>query len=488
MRRAAPMAPARALLALFAVGLAGCSVGPDYARPPVSEPAAYKGDAGWKAAEPADHRLGGEWWRMYRDPLLDDLMTELSYANQDLAIAEAQWRQARALVASTRAAWFPQVAVGVSASRSLQSGNLFGNLGGSGDLVSDYAMPLTIAWELDVWGRIRRGVEGATASAQASAADLAAARLSLQAELATNYFLLRSLDAQRALFDETLAAYERSLALTRNRWAGGVASRADVVQAEAQLERTRAEAVDLGVQRAQVENAIAVLIGAPAPDLALAPAALPHIPPAVPTGVPSTLLERRPDIAAAERLAAAANAQIGVAAAAYYPTVTLSAAGGFASSDFSEWFTWPSRFWSVGPAVSQTLFDGGLRAAASEEARAAFDAGVASYRQTVLNAFREVENALATLQRLALVAEAQARAVQAAEASVRLTTNQYKEGIVSYLNVVTVQALALSDRRAAIDIRSRRLAASAQLVAALGGGWDARQLPPPADFATWPRP
>jgi NodT family efflux transporter outer membrane factor (OMF) lipoprotein len=478
----------RLVAALVLAALAGCSVGPDYQRPTVVEPLEYKEIGDWKPAAPADHLVGGDWWRMYDDPILADLLEQVALANQDLVAIEANYRQARALVASTRANWFPQAAIGVGASRAKQSGNLFGNLGGSGDTVNDFAMPISIAWELDVFGRIRRGVEGATANAQSAAANLAAARLLLQTELAVDYFQLRSLDAQQALFEATLGAYARSLELTRNRYAGGIASRADVVQAEAQLERTRTDAIDLRVQRAQLEHAIAVLIGAAASDFSLAAAPMPAAPPVIPVGIPSQLLERRPDVAAAERLAAAANAQIGVATAAYYPTVTLSASAGLESSDFSEWFTWPSRFWSVGPAVSQTIFDGGLRAAATDEARAGFDAGVANYRQTVLVAFQEVEDNLAALRLLAAAADAQEKAVVAAQDSVTLTTNQYKEGVVSYLNVVTVQALALNDQRTAIDLLARRLAASAQLVTALGGGWDATDLPPPSEFATWPRP
>lgn len=478
----------RGVAAVLLATLTACSVGPDYQRPSVVEPAEYKEIGDWKPAEPADHLIGGAWWQMYDDPILADLLEQVALANQDLVAIEANYRQARTLVASTRASWFPQVAIGVGGSRAKQSGNLFGNLGGSGDTVNDFAMPISIAWELDVFGRIRRGVEGATANAQSAAADLAAARLLLQTELAVNYFQLRSLDAQQQLFAQTLDAYERSLELTRNRYAGGIASRADVVQAEAQLERTRTEAIDLRVQRAQLEHAIAVLVGAAASDFSLAPASMPAAPPPIPVGIPSQLLERRPDVAAAERAAAAANAQIGVATAAYYPTVTLSASAGLESSDFSEWFTWPSRFWSVGPAVSQTIFDGGLRAAATDEARAGFDAGVANYRQTVLVAFREVEDNLAALRLLAQAAGAQRKAVQAAQDSVTLTTNQYKEGVVSYIDVVTVQALALNDQRTAIDLLARRLAASAQLVTALGGGWDAADLPPASDFATWPRP
>lgn len=459
--------------------LAGCAVGPDYQRPEAPAAPAFKELEGWKPAAPADATSRGSWWARYGDPQLNELEARVDVSNQNLLAAEAQFQQARALVGSAKAAWYPTAAIGASLSRTHQSGNLFGNLGGSGSNVSDYAMPLSIAWEIDLWGRIRRNVEASEATAQALAADVESARLSLQAELAADYFQLRTLDAERAIFDASIAAFERSLQLTENRYAGGIAARGDVAQARTQLESTRAQAIDLGVQRAALEHAIAVLVGEPPASFWLPPQPLDGEPPAVPVGVPSALLERRPDVAAAERQVASANAAIGVAVAAYYPTLTLSASGGFESSHIADWFTWPSRFWSVGPAISETVFDGGLRAAQTAAARAQYDATVAAYRQSVLTAFLQVEDSLAALRILADEARVAAAAVAAARESVALATNRYKEGAASYLDVVVTQAAALNNERAAVDVQGRRMAASVQLIAALGGGWDASTLPTP---------
>jgi NodT family efflux transporter outer membrane factor (OMF) lipoprotein len=328
------------------------------------------------------------------------------------------------------------------------------------------------SWEADVWGRIRRSVEGAEATAQASAADLDAARLSAQSALAQNYFQLRALDSQQQLLDETVAAYAKSLQLTRNRYAMGVAARVDVVQAEAQLKSTQAQAIDIGVQRARIEHAMAVLLGKPAAAFSLQRAPLNAVPPDVPVGVPSRLLERRPDVAAAERRVAAANAGIGVAEAAFFPDFTLSASGGFASSSLAQWLTLPNRLWSVGPLVAATLFDGGRRRALSDQAVAAYEGEVATYRQTVLGAFAEVEDNLAALRILEQEAQIQQEALEAARQSLALTLNQYKAGTVSYLDVVTVQAAALNSERAAVDILVRQMDASVLLIKALGGGWD----------------
>jgi NodT family efflux transporter outer membrane factor (OMF) lipoprotein len=338
-------------------------------------------------------------------------------------------------------------------------------------------MPIEASWELDLWGRIRRNVESNEASAQASAADLESTRLSIQAALAVDYFQLRALDAERKLLDETVDAFARSLDLTRKRKDQGVASQADVAQAETQLESTRAQAIDVGVQRAQLEHAIAVLIGQPASDFSLAAAPLRATPPAIPIGIPSELLERRPDVAFAERNAAAANAQIGVATAAYYPTVSLGASGGFEATNASDWFTWPSRIWSLGPSVTETVFDGGKRGALTAQARAQYDERVANYRQTVLAAFQNVEDEIAALRLLEQEMDRQDLAVAAARDSVRITTTQYKAGIVSYLNVVITQAAALSNERTAVDLLGRRMVASVLLVQALGGGWNMDELP-----------
>ena len=490
------MTRARALVGwALAAGLAaltgGCVVGPDYARPPVVTPEAYKENAGWKVAEPRDDVLRGTWWQLFGDPTLDALEEQVSRGNQDLQVAEATYRQARALVRQARAAYFPTVTAGVGYARSRQSdtlgspsGSSSSSTGGRGKTISNqpvstFQLPIEVAWTPDFWGRVRRAVESGRASAQASAGDLETARLSFQAELAQDYFQLRMLDAQKRLLDDTVAAFTTALQLTQNRRASGVASRVDVVQAETQLKTTQALAIDVGVARAQTEHAIALLLGQPASTFSLPVAPLATTPPPIPVGVPSALLERRPDIAAAERRMAAANAQIGIAVAAYYPTVTLSFSGGLESSSVSQWFTWPSRFFSVGPSITETVYDGGLRRAQTLEARAAYDASVAAYRQTVLTAFQGVEDNLAALRILEEEARVQDEAVQAAQESVTLTTNQYKAGVVSYLNVITVQTIALNDEITAVQLHGRRMAAAVLLIQALGGGWTADELPSP---------
>jgi NodT family efflux transporter outer membrane factor (OMF) lipoprotein len=495
-RLGGPLALAAALLVLGSA----CTVGPDYVRPSMWSPDAYKEIDGWKIAHPRDELARGPWWEIFADAQLNALEARVSISNQNLAVSEAQYREARALVREARAAYFPTVTLGLGYTRSRQSTTfVFGSTGGSssgtsassststgtsgssGGAQSDFQLGLDFSWELDVWGRIRRGVESNRAAAQASAGDLEAARLSFQAELAQDYFQLRTLDAQKQLLDETVSAFERFLRLTQDRFGSGVASQADVVQAETQLKTTQAQAIDVGVQRAQLEHAIAILIGQAPSTFTLPAAPLAATPPAIPVGVPSELLERRPDIAAAERRVAAANAQIGVAVAAFYPTITLNASSGFESSSLSQWFTAASRFWSVGPGISQTVFDGGLRRAQTDAARAAYDATVATYRQTVLSSFQAVEDNLAALRILEQENGVQDDAVKAAQKSVNLTTDQYKAGTVSYLNVITVQTIALTDEVTAIQIRGRRMAAAVLLVQALGGGWTEAQLPSPAD-------
>jgi NodT family efflux transporter outer membrane factor (OMF) lipoprotein len=455
-------------------------VGPDYVRPAAEAPGAYKettGDGEWKPAQPSDGSVRGPWWEVFGDPTLNSLEAEVSISNQNVLVAEAQFRQARALVLAARSQFFPTATIGAGYTRSRPSATLASSIGPPQGTSNDFILPLDVSWDIDVWGRIRRNVEGNRANAQASAGDLEASRLLFQSELAQDYYLLRTLDAQRALLDAAIAAFQTSLQLTRNRYAGGIASAADVAQAETQLKTTQAQATDLGVQRAQLEHAIAILIGRPPATFGIAVAALPTTPPAVPVGVPSELLERRPDVAAAERRVAAANAQIGVAVAAYYPTVTLSATAGFESGSIAKWFMWPSRFFSVGPAITETVFDGGLRSAQTAEARAAYDASVAGYRQTVLGAFQDVEDNLAALRILETEAREQDEAVRAAERSLALTTNQYRSGIVSYLNVVIAQTAALTSEQTAVGITGRRLNASVLLIKALGGGWSVDQLP-----------
>jgi len=459
---------------------AGCSVGPNYVRPSIETPGAYKEvaeGAEWKPAQPSDGMVRGPWWEVFGDPLLNSLETQVSISNQNLLVAEGQFRQARALVLAARSQFFPTATIGAGYTRSRPSQTLAGSIGPPQGAANDFVLPVDISWDIDVWGRIRRNVEANRANAQATAGDLEASRLLFQSELAQDYFLLRTVDAQRRLLDAAIAAYQTSLQLTRNRYAAGVVSAADVAQAETQLKSTQAQATDLGVQRAQLEHAIAVLIGRPPATFEIVLASLPAAPPAIPVGVPSELLERRPDVAAAERRVAAANAQIGVAVAAYYPTVTLSASAGFQSGNIAKWLMWPSRFFSVGPAVTETVFDGGLRGAQTAEARAAYDASIAGYRQTVLGAFEDVEDNLAALRILEVEAREQDEAVQAAERSLALTTNQYRAGVVSYLNVVIAQTAALTSEQTAVGITGRRLGASVLLIKALGGGWSADRLP-----------
>jgi NodT family efflux transporter outer membrane factor (OMF) lipoprotein len=464
-----------ALAATFVL-LSACAVGPDYVRPAVEAPAAFKELDGWKPAHPLDQEIRGKWWEVFNDPLLNSLEAQVDISNQNLAQAEAQFRQARALVQSARAGYFPVVTGDVSATRSRSPSSSVSATPGS--VNTERSLSLDAAWEADVWGRVRRTVEANVANAQASAADLEAARLSAYAELAQDYFQLRALDAQQRLLEDTVANYEKSLQLTQNQYRAGVAAKADVVQADTQLKTTQAQAIDVGVQRAQLEHAIALLVGKPSSMFSIAPSPLPltTVPPPIPVGVPSALLERRPDIAAAERQVAAANAQIGVAKSAYFPSLTLSAAGGYQGTALTEWLTAPSRFWSIGPALAATLFDGGSRRAQTEAAVAAYDADVAAYRQTVLNGLQEVEDNLAALRILEQEAQVQDQAVKSAQHSVQLTTNQYKAGTVSYLNVITVQTVALGNEGTAVNILNRRLAASVLLIKALGGGWDASVL------------
>lgn len=465
------------LLLVAAMSLvAGCTVGPDYVRPTVETPAEYRELDGWKRAQPQDH-VRADWWVLYGDPQLDALQGRVEGGNQNLAVAQAQFQQARALVQAARAGYFPNVTASAAASRYRGSANTPNNTAAFIGPWSNFMLGGEVAWEIDLWGRVRRMVESSTAAAQASAADVQTVRLSMQSELAVAYFTLRGLDAQSQLLAETIVAYQKALDLTTLLYRGGAASQADVVQAEAQLKTTQAQAIDIGVQRAQLEHAIAVLVGVPASSFSIPPSPLTAQPPAMPVGVPSQLLERRPDVAAAERTMAAANAQIGVATAAFYPTISLNAAAGFSSKSLSDWLSWPSRFWAVGPAISQSVFDGGLRSALSASARAGYDGTVAGYRQTVLTAFQEVEDNLAALRILEEEARVQAQAVDATRRSVTLTTEQYKVGIVSYLNVVIAQTIAFNAERTAVSIAAQRMTASVLLVKALGGGWEVSSLP-----------
>ena len=458
----------RAAAALVATALlaGACTVGPDYVRPQTPVPAAWK-EARYKPAEPADTAPRGAWWEVFGDPVLDRLETDLAAANPTLQAAEANYRQAQAALRAANAGLYPAVTAGVSAARSeVARGSSGLPSRGVSDSVSLIAQA---SWEIDLWGRLRRTVEAGEASAQASAADAESVRLSLAAQLAQSYLALRVADVQRRLLDETVVAYERSLSLTQNRYGAGVVARSDVVQAQTQLLNARAQRVDVGAARAQLEHAIAVLTGKPPADLSIAADdALPRLP-EIPVELPSSLLERRPDVAAAERRVAAANAEVGVATAAIYPSLTLSAGGGFTGSTLANWLTLPNRFWSLGPALAATVFDAGLRRAQRDQQIAAYDASVASYRQTVLSAFQDVEDSLSTLRILADEAGVRQDALAAARELVALTTNQYKAGTTGFLNVVVAQAVALGSEQASVDVAGRRLAATVALVKALGG-------------------
>jgi len=465
-----------------ASALFGCAVGPNYVRPTSESPAAYKEAPPFKQAEPRDQEPRGNWWAVFKDPKLDALVTQVEVNNQTIKAAEARVREARALTQAARAALFPMVSASAGATRSSSRAGTVDNAGvnvnQSGGPRNNYNVALDLSWEVDLWGGVRRTVEASEATAQASVADLESAKLSAQALLAEDYFLLRVQDAQIRLLNDTVDAYQRSLLLTRNQYAVGVAARADVAQAETQLKSTQAQAIDAGLQRAQLEHAIAVLLGKAPADFSVVAEVVPTEFPAIPPALPSELLERRPDIAAAERRAAAANAQIGVAEAAFFPSLTLSATGGFQSSVLSQLFSLPSRYWSLGSSVAQVIFDAGLRRAQTTQAIATYDENVANYRQTVLSGFQEVEDNLAALRILEQEAAVQDDAVKSALESQTITLNQYRAGTANYLAVVVAQATALANERTALAILSRRLTASVTLIKALGGGWNAATAVP----------
>lgn len=462
-----------------AVLLAGCAVGPDYHRPDTSIPAAYKeAPAGWKVAQPADRTDRGPWWTVYNDPQLDALIGKLNASNQTIAQSAAAYRQARALVTEARAAYFPTVGFTGSATRSRSAVSSAAASSGinSGPINTNYNIGLDASWEPDLWGKVSRTVSAQRAGEAAAAADLANARLSQQALLAQTYFQLRTSDALQKLLDDTVKSYQQSLTLTQNQYAQGVAARADVIQAQTQLQSAQASAIDNGVARAQYEHAIATLIGEPASTFSLPPNPLAAEPPITPVDVPSAILERRPDIAAAERRAASANEQIGVAIAAFFPTLTLSATGGFQSSVWSQLFTLPARFWTVGPQLAATLFDAGLRAAQTDAARATYDQDVAAYRLAVLTAFQDVEDNLASQRILAQEIDVQRQAVDSAEHALAIVTNQYKAGTVAYLNVLTAQTTAFTAQQKLSTIAGQRMVSSVGLVKALGGGWNVSEM------------
>ena len=471
----------RRAAALIALGLllGGCTVGPNYVRPSTEVPPAYKESAspGFTAAQPADALAKGKWWEIYADPELNSLEDQVTAANQSLKAAQAQFEQARAAVQVARAAYYPTVSGSGSASRVRQSQN--GPLFGATSPVNynDFQLPIDASWEPDVWGRVRRTVEAARSEAQASAADLAGVDLSLHAELALDYFELRGLDSQKQLLDSTVVSYERALELTESRYKGGIASAVDVAQAQTQLETTRAQDEDTDVQRTAFEHAIAVLIGKPPAEFSRMPTPLTTPPPPVPASVPSELLERRPDIAAAERRVEEANANIGVARSAYYPQFALTGDGGFESSRLGTLLQGPAGFWALAGSAAELIFDGGERRGMTAEARAAYDESVDNYRQTTLSAFQDVEDNLAALRVLQNEAKTQDGAVAAAQHSLDLSITRYKGGVANYLEVTTAQSAALSDEVTAVSILTRRMAASVLLVKALGGSWNVSQIP-----------
>ena len=462
-----------------ALTLGGCAVGPHYKRPSAPEAPAYKElPQGMSAAAPADQLSRGKWWEIYGEPQLNSLEEKVKVSNQTLKAAVAQFEQARALVRFDRADFYPTITAGASGSRNHTSRDraLATNLSPSN--YSDIQMPVVgVSYEPDLFGRVRHTVEAARTSAQASAGDVENVSLSIHAELAFDYFQLRSLDAEEELLNSSVATFQKALDLTQNRYAGGVASAVDVAQAQTQLETTRAQAIDVQVARAQFEHAIAVLVGEPASTFNFPNSPLTQTPPSIPVGLPSELLERRPDIAAAERRVASANEEVGIARAAYFPSVSLSGNGGFESSSLTNLLSGPSGFLSAGASALVTVFDVGRRRALTEQAHAVLDQSTANYRQSVLNAFREVEDNLAALRILSQEAETQQAAVAAAEHSLELSTNRYKGGVANYLEVTTAQGVALSDERVAVQIRGRRMTSSVLLIQALGGGWNTSDLP-----------
>jgi NodT family efflux transporter outer membrane factor (OMF) lipoprotein len=466
------------LLAIVVLQFSGCAVGPKYHTPVAQTPPAYKEVGNWKPAQPNDQNLGGTWWTIFQDPQLDALELQVNVSNQNLKAAEAQYQQARAVLRYSRADYYPTVTAGPSATRTRTSKNrpppnsIF-----NGITENDFVLPFDFSYQVDVWGRVRRTVESNREQAQASAADLATVNLSMHADLAIDYFQARSLDAQEQLLNFTVKQYEQALELTLNRFQGGIASEVEVEQAKTQLQTTRAAAIDVGVQRAQFEHAVAILIGKPPAEFSLPPQPLTAPPPHIPLSVPSELLERRPDIAAGERRVAAANAQIGVAKSAYYPTISLGASGGFESSTITTLLQGPSGLWSVGLSAVGTLFDGGRRRALTDQARAAYDFQVAAYRESVLTGFQQVEDNLAAVRILENEAQVQDEAVSAAQRSLELSITRYKGGVTSYLEVTIAQSAALADQVTAVNILGRRMANTVLLIQALGGGWDRSSLP-----------
>jgi NodT family efflux transporter outer membrane factor (OMF) lipoprotein len=442
-------------------------------------PETFKESDGWKQAQPSDQTLRGKWWEIFGDPQLNALEEEVTVSNQDLKVAEARFRQARAMIRFNRSAEFPTITTSPSiANERLSANQPYFPQGLANNGTGAYTLPLDLSYEVDLWGRIRRTVSASKEEAQASAGDLQTANLSLHAELAVDYFELRSADVQEQLLDDTVKAYTDALQLTQNRFDGGASPKSDVAQAKTQLDGAQVQDTDVTVMRAQFEHAIATLIGKPPAEFTIAPAPKTALQlPVIPVGIPASLLERRPDIAAGERRVAEANDQIGIARAAFFPSLVLAASGGFTGTTIANWFNWPSRMWAIGGQASQTIFDAGRRRAVSEGATANYDGTVASYRQTTLTAFQEVEDNLAALRILEKEAQQQREATTSAQESLQLFTNRYEGGVDNYLQVITAQTVLLTNQRNDIDIERRRMDASVLLVKAVGGGWDTSQLP-----------
>lgn len=483
-----------------AMWLTSCAVGPKYARPAVQTPPAYKeasatetsADANWAPAQPNDAAIRGKWWEIFNDPMLNDLEAKATGSNQNIAAAAANFMAARALVREARSQYFPTVGTTPSIVNERPSPAQFGGLqAGTASAnnfsvrsFTSFSLPFDASWEPDLWGRVRNTVRANVAAAQAGAADLQNVRLSVQAELAADYYELRAQDSLKQIFDSTVVAYQDAYDMNATLYRSGVGTDEAVAQAEAQLKAAQAQDTNLGILRAQYEHAIAVLIGVPPANFTLPPANGQAIAPGIPVGVPSQLLERRPDIAAAERAMAQANAQIGVAKSAYYPRLQLSGTGGFGTSSITDWFTWPSRFWSVGPTLAETIFDAGLRRATMEQYRALYDQTVAAYRQTVLTSFQQVEDNLAALRLLSQDIQQQDAAVEAAGRSLQEANARYKAGLDPYLNVISAQTILLADQQTAVTFRMQKMVASVQLVKALGGGWNVGEVPTPQQVSS----
>ncbi|HUY14570.1 MAG TPA: efflux transporter outer membrane subunit [Terriglobia bacterium] len=487
---------ASAALAACSILLSACHIAPKYVRPPVEVPSAYKelgvsgskGLAAWKKADPKDDAIRGKWWEVFNDPQLNALEERVDVSDQSIAAAAATFLAARAMVREARSQYFPSVAGSPSIMNSLPSPGQFGGLRGStghGLSVSsftNYSLPFDASWEPDLWSRVRLAVRTNYLAAQVSAADLENVRLTVHAELAVDYYELRGQDALKQLLDSTVLAYQEALDLTRAQYKTGIGTDEAVAAAETQLAATQAQDTNLGILRAQYEHAIALLIGEPASTFSIPAESLQASPPDIPVGIPSELLERRPDIAAAERAVAQANAQIGVAKAAFFPNLILGATAGFGNTSIADWLTWPGRFWSMGPGLTETVFDAGLRRATVQQFQASHDQAVANYRQGVLTAFQQVEDSLASSRILSQDVQQQDAAVRSANRNLQEAMVRYQAGIDPYLNVITAQTLLLNAQQTVVNFQTQQMTASVQLIEALGGGWDASQIPPPKEL------